>query len=92
MLEGIDMSKGKRLVDRAIRFVILSGVMLGADVLALVMALCGAGVGPIMGAMGACGVVGLLLAHRTTTPLAGPSPPPGTLRPKRAPKYRQPQT
>ncbi|MFZ5715771.1 MAG: hypothetical protein ACOY3N_23335 [Bradyrhizobium sp.] len=70
------MSKGKRVVDALIRLVILSGVMLGADVLALVLFLLGASAPVIIGAMGVCGVIGIALGLRATTPLAGPSPPP----------------
>lgn len=70
------MSKGKRVVNWLIRGVILGGVMLGADVLALVLFALGASAPVILGAMGVCGVVGIVLGHRATTPLAGPSRPP----------------
>jgi len=67
------MSKGKRVVDVIIRLAILGGVMLGADVLAVVMFMLGASARSIIVAMGVCGVIGIALGLRATTPLAGPS-------------------
>jgi hypothetical protein len=82
------MSRGKRVVEVCIRLVILSGVMLGADVLALVMFLAGASAPWIVGAMGACGIAGAMLGRRATRPGrpgVGPSrtpPPHGTSAPR----------
>jgi hypothetical protein len=70
------MSRGKRVVEACIRLVILAGVMLGADMLALVMFLAGASAPWIVAAMGACGIAGAFLARRATRPAMGPSRPP----------------
>lgn len=73
------MSRGARYVEVIIRLVILGGVMLGADVLAVLMFLAGASAPGIILAMGACGVAGVILGHRATRPGrpgAGPSRPP----------------
>jgi hypothetical protein len=73
------MSKAKRAVEAIIRLVILAGVMLGADVLAVLLMLAGVSAPGIILAMGACGVAGVILGHRATRPGrmgAGPSRPP----------------
>lgn len=84
------MSRGKRAFDAVIRVVILAGVMLGADVLALVLFALGVSAPGIILAMGACGLAGIWAGRRATTP-NGSLPVGGALRHNSAPKSRQPQ-
>ena len=85
---------GKRALDLLIGLVFVGGMFLVAVPLALVMLACGASSAAIMLAMGACGLVGAGLGRRATKPGGagrGSLPAPPALRPKRAPKTRQPQ-
>jgi len=67
------MSKGKRAVEWFIRAVIFAVVMLGADVLAVLALLCGAGKAGFLAIMVAGAVAGAALARRATRPGVGPS-------------------
>jgi uncharacterized membrane protein AbrB (regulator of aidB expression) len=71
-----------------IRLVIMGGMFLVAVPVALVLGLCGMPAPVIIGAMGACGVVGAWCGLRATVPRRGSSPGRLPLRPKRAPKTR----
>ncbi len=64
--------------DVIICLMFLGGMIIVAEPIALVLALCGASPAVILGAMGACGLVGAYLGRRATLPGAGPSrhPPP----------------
>jgi hypothetical protein len=79
---------GKRVIDYLIRAVILGGMFVVAVPVALVLAMCGASPGVIMGAMGACGLVGAAIGRAATVPRRGSFPASPALRPKRAPQTR----